>query len=176
MSVRKAARELAHRATRAGQHGRVATVTEVEDLVRAFGGRYPSWLAELLAEVPLCGLRLGWAARKPRDEDDLYWAVWSGPRETRMESLETNWPGLLILPIGYVNVALDGNHGGNPYFVLADRNPDPALYQIYHDGGSTGEELVSNRRLVAPSLSEFFRTAFVEVPHELKLDDEDAQA
>jgi hypothetical protein len=145
----------------------------LQELANAFGGRYPGWLVELLAEVPLCGLRLGWTARPPRDPDDFYWVVWSEPREVRMSSLQTDWPGLLILPLGYVNVAWDGNHGGNPYFVLADGNPDPALYQIYHDGGSTGEELVSNRRLVAPSLSEFFRTAFVQVPPELEWNEED---
>src|SRR5438552_10175763 len=120
MSLRKAARELAHRAARAGQRGRVASADELRDLTKAFAGRYPAWLAELLAEVPLCGLRLGWTDRPPRDADDLRWLVWSGPREARLESLQTEWPGLLILPLGYVNVALDGNDGGDPYFVPAD--------------------------------------------------------
>jgi hypothetical protein len=174
MSLRKVARELAHRATRAGQRGRVASAAELQDLARAFSGRYPAWLAELLAEVPVCGLRLGWTDRPPRDEDDISWAVWSEPREARVLSLQTDWPGLLILPLGYVNVAWDGNHCGNPYFVRTDEGPDPALYQVYHDGGSTGEELVSSRRLVAPSLSAFFRAALVRVPPELEGDDEDA--
>jgi hypothetical protein len=34
---------------------------------------------------------------------------------------------------------------------------------------------VSNRRLVAPSLSSFFRSALVRVPPELEWDDEDAK-
>jgi hypothetical protein len=106
----------------------VASAAELQDLAKAFAGRYPAWLAELLAEVPLCGLRLGWTDRPPQDPDDIRWLVWSGPREVRLESLQTDWPGLLILPLGYVNVAGGGSDGGNPYFVLADGNPDPALY------------------------------------------------
>ena len=172
MSLRKAARELAHRATRAGQCGRVATAAEVQRLVTAFGGRYPVWLAELMVEVPLCGFRLGWENRPLRDPDDIRWAVWSDPREAQALSLRTDWPGLLVLPLGYVNVAWDGNHGGNPYFVRADGDPGPAVRQIYHDGGSTGEELVSASRLAAPSLSGFFRDALVRVPPELEGDEQ----
>jgi hypothetical protein len=168
MSLRKAARELAHRATRASQRGRTATAAELQDLARTFAGRYPAWLAGLLAEVPLCGLRLGWTDRPPRDADDIHWLVWSGPHEARLLSLQTDWPGRLILPLGYVNVAGDGNDCGDPYFVLSDGNPDPALCQVYHDGGSTGAELASRRRLVASSLSSFFRTALVQVPPELE--------
>jgi len=175
MSLRKIARDLAHRATRAGQRGRVADAAELRDLVKAFTGRYPAWLAELLAEIPICGLRLGWASRPPRDEDDIHWMVWSDPAAARLESLQTDWPGLLILPLGYINVALDDNHSGDPYFVLSDGNPDPALYRVFHDGGSTGEELVSHRQLVASSLSSFFRTALVQVPPELEVADEDAE-
>jgi hypothetical protein len=42
MSLRKVGRELAHRATRAGQRGRVARAAELRDLVTAFAGRYPT--------------------------------------------------------------------------------------------------------------------------------------
>jgi hypothetical protein len=164
MCLRKAARELVHRATRAGQRGRTASAAELQELAKAFAGRYPVWLVELLAEVPLCGLRLGWTDRPPRDEDDIHWLVWSGPHEVQLQSLHTDWPGRLILPLGYINAALDGNDCGDPYFVLADGNSDPALYQVFHDGGSTGEELVSRRRLVAASLSAFFRSALVQIP------------
>src|SRR3954464_1483463 len=115
MSLRKAARELAHRAARAGQRGRVASADELRDLTKAFARRYPAWLAELLAEVPLCGLRLGWADRPVRSSDAIRWAVWSAPPEARAQSLLTDWPGLLILPLGYINVALDGNDCGDPY-------------------------------------------------------------
>ncbi|WP_088259523.1 hypothetical protein [Fimbriiglobus ruber] len=153
----------------------MANVVELQDLVKAFTGLYPVWLVELLAEVPLCGLRLGWTKRPPRDPGDISWAVWSGPREAQVESLRTDWPGRFVLPLGYINVAGDGSYCGNPYFVLADGNPDPALYQIYHDGGQTGEGLVATRRFVAPSLSAFFRTALVRVPPELAWDDEDAE-
>jgi hypothetical protein len=153
----------------------VASAAELQALAQAFAGRYPQWLAELLAEVPLCGLRLGWTDPRPRDADDIHWTVWSGPREAQMLSLQTDWPGLLILPLGYVNVALDGNHCGDPYFVPTDRGSDPALYQVYHDGGSTGEELISSGRLVASSLSSFFRTALVRVPVELEQGDADVE-
>jgi hypothetical protein len=172
MSLRKAARELAHRATRAGQRGRVATAVELRSLVAAFPGRYPAWLADLLAEIPRCGLQLGWTERPPQDADDIRWLVWSGPGDVERESLRTDWPGRLILPLGYVNVAMDGDDCGDPYFVPAAESSDPALYRVYHDGGSTGEELVDSGRLVAPSLSEFFRTALVQVPPELEPDDE----
>ncbi len=173
MSLRKVAWELAHRATRAGQIGRVASSAELIELTKAFAGRYPLWLAELIAEVPLCGIRLGWTDQTPRDPDDIRWAVWSTPQRVQLESLKTEYPGMLILPLGYINVAEDGNQSGNPYFVLADGNPDPAIYRIYHDGGSTGEELVAEAKLVARSLSEFFHNALVKVPPEIDWDADD---
>ena len=89
MSLKKAARDLVHRATRSGQRGRAASAAELRELARAFAGQYPAWLVELQAEVPLCGLRLGWAPRPPRDADDIRWMAWSDPADVRRESLET---------------------------------------------------------------------------------------
>lgn len=162
MSVRAAAEELVARALSLGQRGRVLTTQQAGALADDVDA-YPSWLVDLLTAVPLCGLELGWQAHAPEPTfDGVLWLMWSDATGVRSESLEC-YPGLAILPAGYVNVAEDSMGGGDPYFICIHEGSDPPLYQVDHDVGSEAETILRDgRRLVAASLSEFFRSAIIQ--------------
>jgi hypothetical protein len=159
MTVRASAEALVVRAAARGIHGRTLTADERQRLATALPV-YPSWLLDLLSVVPLCGLELGWHAFDPEpDFDGVEWVRVSDADGILWESLE-GYPGLGILPAGYVNFAGDAGGGGDPYFVPVHEGDDPPLYQVYHDVGSESEEILAEgRKLVSPKLSEFFRVA-----------------
>ncbi len=123
---------------------------------------YPSWLLDLLSAIPLCGLRLGWRAFDPEpDFDGVLWVEVSDADGILSESLEL-YPGVGILPAGYVNFG--GSDGsGDPYFVCAHEGGDPPLYEVYHDIGTDAVSILAEgRKVVASHLSDFFRTAVLE--------------
>ena len=168
-TVRSAAQTLIKRAVQVGQHGTLADPDALQQLDRELDGRLPTWYAELLATVPLSGLYLGWQAYEPKadfdgpedDFDGIEWLKWSDSHNIRVESLES-YPGIAILKRGYINVALDTTGGGDPYFIPTDQGDDPPLFQVYHDVSEDPDVIVrEGRRLIAASLSEFFRTALV---------------
>ena len=106
MSVLEAARALMARSTEAGNVGRTLTTVEIEALRVRLKGAYPNWLADLLANVPLCGLEFGWQAYPPDDDfDGVSWMEWSDAAGVVSESLDC-YPGLAILPAGYVRSTL----------------------------------------------------------------------
>ena len=77
------------------------------------------------------------------------------------ESLEF-YPGLAILPVGYVNFG-GGDGSGDPYFICVHEGEDPPLYEVYHDVGADAKSILAEgRKLVAPRLSEFFRVALLQ--------------
>lgn len=161
MSVRATAEELVVRAAALGLHGRTLRQDEVHRL-KAGLGIYPSWLIELLATVPLCGLRLGWQALDPEPGfDGVLWVEVSDADGVLSESLEL-YPGVGILPAGYVNFG--GSDGsGDPFFICVHEGADPPLYQVYHDIGTEVESILAEgRQLVSPRLSDFFLTAVLE--------------
>ncbi len=162
MSVRAAAEELVTRAASSGHQGRVLTEAEARVLTDEVAG-YPGWLLELLTTVPLCGLELGWQAYDPEPTfDGVEWLEWCNAAGVKSESVDC-YPGLAILPAGYINVAGDSTGGGDPYFICIHDGPDPPLYQVYHDVGSEAEAILRDgRRLVSAKLSEFFRSAIVQ--------------
>ncbi len=88
----------------------------------------------------------------------MLWVEVSDAAGILSESLEL-YPGLGILPAGYVNFG--GSDGtGDPYFICAHAGDDPPLYEVYHDVGSEAETILAEgRNLVSPRLSEFLRLA-----------------
>lgn len=161
MTVRAAAEELVARAAALGLEGRTLTADERSRMTAALPV-YPEWLLDLLSTVPLCGLRLGWQADDPRpDYDGVLWVEVSDAGGILSESLEL-YPGVGIQSAGYVNFG-GGDGSGDPYFLCAHEGDDPPLYQVYHDVGADAETILAQgRRLVSPTLSEFFRTAVLE--------------
>jgi hypothetical protein len=159
VTLAAAAHLLAARTTALGRKGHTLTTDERERLIAAIPA-FPGWLLELLSTVPLCGLELGWQASKPEwDDDGLAWVRISDADGILKESLEL-YPGLAILPAGYLNLCGDATGGGDPYFIPMHEGEDPPLYQVYHDVGEDADSiLAAGRVLVAPRLSEFFRTA-----------------
>ena len=161
MTVRAAAEALVARAAAVGIRGRTLTPDERQRVAAALPV-YPAWLLDLLAAVPICGLRLGWQAYPPQaDFDGVQWVEVSDAAGILSESLEL-YPGLAIAPAGYVNFG--GSDGsGDPYFVCAHEGDDPPLYEVYHDVGPEAEAILAEgRKLVSPRLSEFFQVAVLE--------------
>ncbi len=159
MTVRAAAETLVDRAAARGMRGRTLTIDECKRLTIALPV-YPIWLLDLLSVVPLCGLELGWREFEPElDDDGVAWVRVSDAEGILWETLE-GYPGLGILPAGYVNFGGDAGGGGDPYFVPVDEGDDPPLYQVYHDAGTVAESILTEgRKLVSSKLSEFFRVA-----------------
>lgn len=162
MTVRSAAEALVARAAALGKRGRTLSPDERERLAAALP-QYPAWLLDLLFAVPLCGLELGWQADAPEpDYDGLAWLWVSDGDGILKESLEL-YPGLAILSAGYVNFGGDATGGGDPYFLPIQEGEDPPLYQVYHDVGEDAPTILAQgRQLVAPRLSEFFRTTLLD--------------
>lgn len=162
MDVQVAAEALVARAAAHGVRGRTLTIDERQRLASALPV-YPTWLLDLLSTVPLCGLELGWRAFEPApDFDGVLWIEVSNADGILWESLE-GYPGLGILPAGYVNFGGDSGGGGDPYFLPVHEGEDPPLYQVYHDVGADAESILADgRQLVASRLSEFFRLALLE--------------
>ncbi len=159
--VRAAAEALAALAASLGIRGRTLRADERQRMVAALPV-YPAGLLDLLSTVPLCGLRLGWQAYPPKPGfDGVLWVEVSDAAGILSESLEL-YPGLGILPAGYVNFG--GSDGsGDPYFICAHAGDDPPLYEVYHDVGSETETILAEgRNLVSPRLSEFLRLAVLE--------------
>lgn len=156
------AEALVARAAACGKRGRTLTDDDRSRLIAALPV-YPTWLLELLSAVPLCGLELGWQAYAPEPSfDGVSWVEVSNVEGILWESLE-GYPGLAILPVGYVNFGGDSGGGGDPYFIPINEGVDPPLYQVYHDVGSDAATILAEgRRLVAPRLSEFLGTAVLE--------------
>jgi hypothetical protein len=161
MAVRAAAEALVARAAALGHRGWTLTPQERQRVAAALPV-YPVWLLDLLSAVPLCGLRLGWRAFPPKpDWDGVLWVEVSDAASILAESLEL-YPGIGILPAGYVNFG-GGDGSGDPYFVCAHEGDDPPLYEVYHDVGTDAAAILAEgRNLVAPNLSEFFRVAVLE--------------
>lgn len=161
-SVLKAAQGLVKRAKDKGLKGKKAKHADMKWLQQEIENRLPQWYQDLLTSVPICDLELGWQAYEPDEEDDgIWWMIWSCPHEMKIESVDL-YPGLAILERGFINVALDAMGRGDPYFIPTDQGDNPPLYQVYHDISYKAEEIIKEGlELVAPSLSEFFKTAIV---------------
>jgi hypothetical protein len=164
MHLRNAAESLVSRARARGRRGRTLTSDELQTLNRALDGVYPQWLADLLASVPLCGLELGWQAYPPEsDFDGVEWLEWSDAAGVISESLEC-YPGLAILPAGFINIGSCSSGSGDPYFVSVHEGEDPPLYHVYHDVSDRAEVILNEGcLLVAPHLSEFLASALLSV-------------
>src|SRR5262245_24952863 len=160
--VHEAALRLVGRAAAQAQRGTTADVHALAALARETRDRIPRWYGELLTGVPLCGLELGWPGYPPTDDDPgTAWMQWSGVDDIRAQSLNRH-PGLDILDHGYLNVALDIDGNGDPYFIPVDGADDPPVYRVYDEADWSPERILSEGLvLVAPALSELFRTAML---------------
>jgi hypothetical protein len=163
MTVREAVVTLVERATARGLFGRIIPADEMRRAVETLGGVYPTWLAELLTTVPLCGLELGWQEFEAEpDYNGRTWLIWSDAEDIVDESAKF-YPGIAILRAGYVNVASCGMGAGNPYFISVHEGVDPPLYRVYHDVGHDSETILAGGRvMVSPHLSEFLANALLE--------------
>jgi hypothetical protein len=160
MSLRVAAEAVVTRAAALGMRGRTLTSDERQRLASALP-IYPFWLLDLLCAVPLCGLELGWRASEPEpDFDGVEWIRVSDADGILWESMQ-GYPGLGILPAGYMNFGGDAGVGDS-YFLPVHEGDDPPLYQVFHDVGEDAATILADRRcLVASRLSEVFRQALL---------------
>ena len=84
---------------------------------------------------------------------------WSNTEQIRSESVDC-YLGLAILEKVFINIVLELDQGGDPYFIPTEKGDNPPLDQVYHDVIDKAEEMIKNGlELVATSLSEFFSKA-----------------
>src|SRR5262245_43511363 len=159
-NLHDAALRLVRRAEVQGLQGTTADAQVLADLDRETHAGVPPWYVELLTTVPLCGLELGWPGYPPgEDEPGTAWMQWSSAVDMRTESLNRH-PGLDIQGHGYLNVALDIDGNGDPYFMPVREGDDPPVYRVYDEAGWGPEQILAEGLLlVARSLSELFDTA-----------------
>jgi hypothetical protein len=152
---------LVARAEANGNVGSVEDAAEWQRLNSELAGIIPTWYTELITTVPLVGLEFGWRSSEPEQDDDLLWLWWMDAGNVRCEMLEA-YPGIPLLRVGYLCVAGCSHGTGDQYFIPTTEGDDPPLYNIYHDIGGEAEDILANgREEIAPSLSDFFRTAQV---------------
>lgn len=94
-------------------------------------------------------------------EQQLYWlsglSIW--------DECCSLYPGIAAAKDGYLPIGGCFGGSGNPYYIHVEEGPDPALYQIFHEGiedrrDGRGEVLSDDAvGKVAPSLSWFMRHA-----------------
>ena len=160
--VRDAALRLVGRAEAQSRRGATADAQALAGLALETHGRIPPWYIELLTAIPLCDLELGWPGYPPTEDDPgTAWMQWSNVKDMRQESLNRH-PGLDILDHGYLNVALDIDGNGDPYFIPVEEGDDPPVYRVYDEAGWKPEQVLAEGLvLVARSLSELFSTALL---------------
>lgn len=141
--------------------GRTATKEEIEQLKNKFGDKIPNWYVQLIAEVPLIHMEIGWQAFEPEDDyDGIAYVEMYQPSHMIDESFEA-YPGIPILERGYVCIGGDPTGSGDPYFIHFHDENSP-VYQIYHDFGDNPDEILKHGKAkVADSLMEFFKNGFV---------------
>ncbi len=161
-TVYSEASALAIRAEASGNMGFCEDVADWRKLNADLSGVIPAWYITLITTVPLTGLEFGRQASEPEPGDDgVLWLEWMGIENIRSEMLEA-YPGIPLLQAAYLCVAGCSHGTGDQYFIPTAEGDDPPLYNIYHDVGEEAEEILANgREEIAPSLSEFFRTAQV---------------
>lgn len=138
---------------------------EMQKLNTDCDGLIPGWYIEMMTTYPLCGLSFEWQAFEPDGNfNGVSTAGWSSPRHMRGEMFDA-YPGEAIRPRGYINVALDENGGGDPYFIPTNRGDNPPLFQVYHDVSDDPDEIIQDgMKMAAEKLSDFFRDAVVWIP------------
>ena len=158
--VLREAAAFAARAAANGFTGYREDVAEWRQLNADLGGIIPEWYVTVMTTLPLAGLELGRQSYEPEPGDDgLFWLDWMDIDGTRGEMLEAH-PGIPLLQAGYLCVAGCSHGTGNQYFIPTTEGDDPPFYNVYHDVGEEAEEILANgRELIAPSLSELFRTS-----------------
>ena len=90
------------------------------------------------------------------------WLEWCDAAGVVSESVDC-YPGLAILPAGFVNVASCSGGSGDPYFISVNEGDDPPLYRMLHDVSDRAEIVLAGGRIVVSSrLSDFLNGALVQ--------------
>lgn len=67
--------------------------------------------------------------------------------EKSMDEATNFWPGIAVVPDGYVPVACCLIGSGDPYFIKVSEGPSGRLYRVYHDAvredGYKAEEAIA---------------------------------
>lgn len=139
--------------------GRTATQEEIELLGNKFGELIPIWFLNLISELPLIKMEIGWQAHEPEDDYDGIESVEICTPQFMIDESFNAYPGIPILDKGYVCFGIDPRGSGDPYFINF-KEDNPSVYQVYHDAGDEAETiLLYGKVLVANTLSDLFKNA-----------------
>jgi hypothetical protein len=145
--------------------GSLTSSSDAQMLVdRLPDGLVPAWLVKAMCDYPLAGT--SFELTEGNDESGLGADLqWFSPKMMLEEALQF-YPGISVLPLGYLPVAGCLLGSGDPYFlrVRDAKISDAVLVRVPHDfaiGDPYPEELIE---VVASSLSKFLQLAAVEAP------------
>lgn len=112
----------------------------------------PDWFQELLLNYPLTGLVID---INGNTEDEL--SIEFAGFENVQDEFYDLYPGCAIGRLGYLCIGEDPTGSGDPYFINIKDGDNPPVYQVYHDAGDVGEEIIEHGCVkIANKLSDLF--------------------
>ncbi len=115
----------------------------------------PIWYQEFLLNYPINGLILDLNIGTD-DKRSIEFVGFEGIQEEFYDL----YPGCAIGELGYLCIGEDPTGGGDPYFINIHEGHNPPVYQVYHDAGEVGKEIIENgKEKIANQLSDLFKIA-----------------
>ena len=119
--------------------------------------KLPHWYIEMLTNYPLAYQVISIPHVNPEFKGDYHVVEIAGPQELEDETLDGH-PGCAIFELGYICIGQDADGMGNPFFISVHEGENPPVYQIAHDVGKTGQEILEKGKVkIVGSLAELFQ-------------------
>ena len=111
--------------------GAQATQPELDWLRTKYPISFPEWLAGCLVGYPVIGVRF--SAENGVDLTGRGIELrWMSPSGMIAEAIDA-YPGIAIVPMGYVPIGDCMFGSGDPYFLKLNDTEDPPLVRVFHD-------------------------------------------
>ncbi|MEO0472264.1 MAG: SMI1/KNR4 family protein [Bacteroidota bacterium] len=142
-----------------GMEGVKLAESDFAAIPQTLGEAIPPWYKELMKQHPLSGMELMIPHSNPEFEGAFHVIELASIEEMESESVEC-YPGLAILPKGYVCIGIDPEGSGDPYFISNQEGDNPPVYQVLHDVSAQGDEIIAGGLIrLADSMSDLFIAA-----------------
>ncbi|MGG0179132.1 SMI1/KNR4 family protein [Gottfriedia acidiceleris] len=150
--------KLLERARSDGKIGERFSLNQLDHLNKVFRNKLPEWLIQFYRNVPIYGLEITTKYIDSEDDEDYIDMGFLDLEGIISESTEL-YPGITLLDKGYLCIGYDALGTGDQIYISLDEGENPPVYQIYHDVSEQPEEILSEKRIIANSLSELFKNA-----------------